>query len=173
MDKTPSATSEMKEKKQTRLEICFLLGMTKWRDRLLHSISPFRKPVSWTPGAHFEPLLIELLLPHQSIHRLLIMPKDQSRSEKTLQLQNHVMAPNPSRLISLQPALGMRHVVVLCNVILIRSPYESPILFQIDLHDAQPWSMAWRVMECNALAEVEASTGEDLPLQLGQIHIVS
>lgn len=149
-----------------------MLGMIEWRDRLLHSISPFRRPVSWAPGAHFEPLLIELLLPHQSIHRLLIMPKDQSRPEKTLQLQNHVMAPNPSRLISLQPALRVRHMMVFCNVILIRSPYESPFLFQIDLHNAQSWGMAWRVMECNALAEIEASTCEGLPLQLGQIHVV-
>ena len=64
-------------------------------------------------------------------------------------------------------------MVILCNMILICSPYESPILFQIDLHNAQSWGMVRCMVERDALAKIKAITSEGLPLQLGQIHVVS
>lgn len=115
--------------------------------------------------------LIELLSLNQLVVRFLVMPVDQFRLEQPFQLLDHLVRPNPRVVVSRQPTMRMRQVVVLRNVVLISSPDIRPVFLQIHLHDAKAWGVAGRVVDGDTLAEVEVVVGEGVPFQFREVHV--
>ena len=118
-------------------------------------------------------LFIVLLRTHQSARRLLVMTIYQLRLEQALQPLDHLQTLDPSIVIARQPAVRVRQLIILRNVELIRGPDERPILVQIHLHHTQPRRMARRVVQSDALKQVEVLIRKGVPLEALQVHVVA
>lgn len=116
--------------------------------------------------------LIILLRRPQLVGRLEIMPKHQLGVEQPLQPADHVQTADPGVVVARQPAMRVAELVVLLDVELVRRPDEGAVLLEVDLHDHQPRRVARRVVQRDALRQVEVVVVERRPLQLLQVHVV-
>ena len=96
------------------------------------------------------------------------MPKHQPRPKQPDQHLHHLMTMQPRALISHQPALRRRILVILANVVLVRREHERAVARQVDLHEAEARRVARAVAEGDALAELEGRCGEGLPVEGGE-----
>jgi hypothetical protein len=92
------------------------------------------------------------------------MSENQLRVEHPHKHLHHLMTVQPCALVSHQPALWRRVLVVLANVVLVRREQVRPVTRQVDLHEAETRRVAWTVAESDPLAELERRGGEGLPV---------
>lgn len=99
------------------------------------------------------------------------MAEDQRRPKQPLQTLDHLQTLDPCIMIPRQPSMGVTQLIVLRNVELVRRPDPGSALLEVHLHDAQPGRVAWRVVQCDPLVQVQMVFREGVPLEALQVHV--
>lgn len=109
------------------------------------------------------------------------MSRDDLSLGDTLQLLEALSAPEPSRVVPSQPALGdtitpllstlagelrvnIRPTYIFYDMAMVTDEEESPSLGHIDLHPDQTIGVAWQMVQSDPLTEVHTLVIERLPV---------
>lgn len=117
-------------------------------------------------ACHMAPayLSIHLLLIFDLIERALIMAGDDTASGLPDKLLESLRGPEPSRMVTGEPALRDAVSPILDHVAVVADEEEGAAVGKIELHSNQAVRMAWQVVQSDALAEVQCSLVEGLPV---------
>lgn len=100
------------------------------------------------------------------VQTLLVVAKNQFCVRSLRQHMNHLVRTDPVVMISCQPSLRVRGLVVLVDVVLIRGKDPGATLRHVDLHDTEPWSVPGSVSDVNAWTQLKEIAAERLPIQV-------